>query len=354
MRKLHWILLLVFLPFFAEASHYTSGYISLKYISGTTYQATIVTFVVGNPENSYLCNDTTNANQDTMRLYWGDGNSTLLTRSNGKGDSVCECIKMNTYVAIHTFPGPGNYRLAFDASVRVPGIMNMSNSSFTDMVIFHTFTINPISADTSFPVITNPPICSLGCLSKCYTFNLGAYSPAGDSLSYSLGYCLGSIGYVIPPNASINPVTGTLTWCSPNFPGLYNFSIRITTYHRTIISGDTLQIPVDTEEVELQATIDSACLSGINTIKNPAGYSIYPNPSNGIFTVALNHPELVAGLQTITIYNTFGETIYEGTLKQVQGNCEINLSTQPNGIYLYRILNSDATLFGEGKVIIQK
>jgi hypothetical protein len=32
----------------------------------------------------------------------------------------------------------------------------------------------------------------------------------------------------------------------------------------------------------------------------------------------------------------------------------IDVSSQPNGIYLYRVLTTDKSLVGEGKLIIQK
>jgi len=41
-------------------------------------------------------------------------------------------------------------------------------------------------------------------------------------------------------------------------------------------------------------------------------------------------------------------------LKQVQHDYRIDLSSQPTGIYLYRVSNEDGTLLGEGKVIIQR
>jgi hypothetical protein len=32
----------------------------------------------------------------------------------------------------------------------------------------------------------------------------------------------------------------------------------------------------------------------------------------------------------------------------------IDLSSQPNGIYFYRVLNEDGSLAGEGKIVVQK
>jgi len=95
---------------------------------------------------------------------------------------------------------------------------------------------------------------------------------------------------------------------------------------------------------------------GINTIKKPlTTVSAYPNPSNGIFTVAFSHPELVSGSQTtIDVYNIIGEQVYDGMLKQVQHDNTLDLSNQPSGVYLYRVITQDGNLVGEGKIIVQR
>ena len=81
--------------------------------------------------------------------------------------------------------------------------------------------------------------------------------------------------------------------------------------------------------------------------------NVYPNPNNGIFTLSC-HAELVSASQTIEVYNILGEKIYNATLKQVQGDNSINISNQPNGVYLYRVIANSGELIGEGKLVIQK
>lgn len=81
--------------------------------------------------------------------------------------------------------------------------------------------------------------------------------------------------------------------------------------------------------------------------------NIYPNPSNGIFTVSCR-AEHVSISQTIDVYNMLGEKVYNAPLNQVQGDNIINISNQPNGIYLYRVITENGNLIREGKLIIQK
>ena len=346
MRKILWLSVLIFLPFISEARNQVSGYISLKSLGGNTYQATIVDYTLG-----LLCSVPT---ADTMRIWWGDGSSTLLNRSNGNGDSVCNCHVVNFFTGTHKYPGLGNYTLSFVVPDRNANIQNISNSYNQEMIIFNTLSITPYATtDSILPVITNPPVCTHGCLSQCYNFNLGAYSPAGDSLSYSLGSCLGDTStYFIPSGVSVNPVTGELSWCNPDSLGLWNFSIRITTYNKVVISGHPTQIPVDTEEVELQVTIDSTCVTGSKEIINSAGeYTIYPNPSNGKFTLeALG----VSSQSVVEIYNVLGERVYIQTIKIGKEDTPVNLVDKPSGLYLYRVLTETGYIVSEGKFIIQK
>ncbi len=76
--------------------------------------------------------------------------------------------------------------------------------------------------------------------------------------------------------------------------------------------------------------------------------SVYPNPSHGSFTVALqNAPEN----SHVTVFNVLGENIY--TAKLTSDKTEVNLTNQSAGIYLYRILDENGKVLSTGKLIIQ-
>jgi len=56
-------------------------------------------------------------------------------------------------------------------------------------------------------------------------------------------------------------------------------------------------------------------------------------------------------------YNVLGEQVLTETLQPQTPKGALNtidLSDQPNGIYLYRVTTQDGNLLGQGKVIIQK
>jgi len=83
--------------------------------------------------------------------------------------------------------------------------------------------------------------------------------------------------------------------------------------------------------------------------------TLFPNPNNGVFQLKIGHAELVSASQPIIeVYNILGEQVLNETLKQVQGDNAINLTSQPSGIYLYRVLKESGEPIGQGKIIIQK
>lgn len=96
-------------------------------------------------------------------------------------------------------------------------------------------------------------------------------------------------------------------------------------------------------------------ITGINQV-NPVltNFKIYPNPSDGIFTITSNSLQPMSGLQKIEIFNVLGEQVLTEPLCSAQVDNSINLSAQPDGVYLYRIITENGSLVGEGKLVVQK
>lgn len=76
---------------------------------------------------------------------------------------------------------------------------------------------------------------------------------------------------------------------------------------------------------------------------------VYPNPNNGRFTMLLSNINIVCNVE---VYNVLGKKVYAETLQQSQIN-SINLTGQPNGVYLYRVTTLTGELVGEGKLVKQ-
>ncbi len=79
--------------------------------------------------------------------------------------------------------------------------------------------------------------------------------------------------------------------------------------------------------------------------------SIFPNPTTGIFTI---QSSMVSGQSSVEIYNIMGQKMLTKILRSAKDGKVIDLSNQPNGIYLYRVIKADGSLLGEGKVVLEK
>lgn len=85
----------------------------------------------------------------------------------------------------------------------------------------------------------------------------------------------------------------------------------------------------------------------------PADITLFPNPNNGAFTIQVVSSQWsVDSKMQVEIYNVLGEKVKSEELRAESE--EIDLTTQPNGIYLYRVLNEGGGLIGEGKIVVEK
>lgn len=75
-------------------------------------------------------------------------------------------------------------------------------------------------------------------------------------------------------------------------------------------------------------------LGAINTAQY-AGFSMYPNPSNGIFTVNFNNSH--NNKIRIDIYNMLGEIVFSDSNIEPQPSFEIDLSSIPKGLYFINL-----------------
>ena len=236
--KKYFILLVVFIWFASPvlATHQRAGEITFKYISGLTYEITIVTYSFApSPADRY-----------ELTINWGDKTSSTLQRSNGPagqlgytGEIVGPDIKKNLYTGLHTFPGSATYKITLEDPNRNFGIQNIPNSVDVPLFIETELIINPFVGINSSPQLLLPPI-DQGCVNQPFLHNPGAYDPDGDSLSFRFVTCRGANGENIPgfqlPNQvgtnigstfTMNAVTGEILWQDPKMQGEYNIAFLI-------------------------------------------------------------------------------------------------------------------------------
>ncbi|MFL5764702.1 MAG: T9SS type A sorting domain-containing protein [Bacteroidia bacterium] len=92
-------------------------------------------------------------------------------------------------------------------------------------------------------------------------------------------------------------------------------------------------------------SIDNVNFVGSSTLatgvseKNPVSLSVYPNPSNGIFTADLGNTN---GKSEIQVYNILGKVIYSKEVS-ANGKMSIDLSGEANGSYFMNVKNAAGT-----------
>jgi gliding motility-associated-like protein len=236
MRRLLLILSILISGFSSFATHMRAGEITYKWISGLTYEITIVTY-------------TYNQSQADRPYYdnfkWGDGTISTIYRI----DSVTlpnTQIRKNLYIGQHTYPGPDTYIISLEDANRNDGIVNIPYSVNVPFYVQTILVINPFLGPNNSPNLLNPPIDN-ACKGQPFIHNPAAFDPDGDSLSYRLVICKGEDGLDIPgyfyPQAStyfgINAYTGDLLWDSPMSLGEFNVAFFIEEWRNGVLIGCT-------------------------------------------------------------------------------------------------------------------
>jgi len=88
--------------------------------------------------------------------------------------------------------------------------------------------------------------------------------------------------------------------------------------------------------------------TAVPEVSNKVTINVYPNPSQGVFTFEIPAAQNNSDLR---IYNAIGQEVYSTKVKS--GNCQVNLSNQSRGVYLYRLLNENSSPVSTGKLILQ-
>ncbi len=229
----------VFAPVCVFATHQRAAEITFRHVKDLTYEITLVSYTfTPSPANAY---------RDFLTINWGDGSSTDIPRVTIT--NLANDITYNKYLGEHIFPGASTYTISCEDPNRNGGIINIPNSINTPLYIYAELTISPfLGGYDNSPVLLIPPVDN-GCVNQVFYHNPGAYDADGDSLSYRLVPCRGSLGQVIPgytyPKASksltLNPITGDLIWDSPEQQGEYNIAILIEEWRNGFKIGSVLR-----------------------------------------------------------------------------------------------------------------
>ena len=75
--------------------------------------------------------------------------------------------------------------------------------------------------------------------------------------------------------------------------------------------------------------VDAQTCVGVNSIAATSSINLYPNPTNGLFTIELN------ALTHIVITNSLGQTVFNETVNE--GKQILTLKNQESGLYFVKL-----------------
>ncbi len=264
-----------------SATHNRAGEITYRHLGGYTYEYTVTTY-------TYRYS---NANRSELTVEWGDGTSSIVDLVDPPGHLIIANTDYyhNTYIASHTFPGPGVYEIMMQDPNRNDGVSNIPNSVNTIFSIKTTMLIGSTIGSNNTPVLLNPPI-DKAARGHVFIHNPAAFDPDGDSLSYAITVCTGANGepieaYVLPvatDTLMINEITGDLIWNTPAVVGVYNIAILVEEWRNTLRIGRIARdMQIDVYETDnnppINSVIHDICILAGDSVLIP----IYSSDADG-------------------------------------------------------------------------
>ena len=246
--KRFWIIgFLIFIFTTASATHNRAGEITYVQLSPLTYEITITTF-------TYTLSF---ADRPSLDVEWGDNTTSTAQRDPKLIVILPNYYKKNVYKIVHTYPGPGIYKIVVQDPNRNAGVKNIPNSVNVVFSISTILTVNPSMGLNSTPVLLNPPY-DKAAYGHIFIHNPAAYDPDGDSLSYKLTTCTRDDGkpienYVLPPathSIRVDSISGDLIWDTPADTGIFNVAMEIQEWR----DGKKIGIVVRDMQIEVYNT----------------------------------------------------------------------------------------------------
>lgn len=372
MKNLLTLLSLFLLLNSARATHNRAGEILYKRIApftNTVNGITVQVYTYSITVIKYTDDGLNVANRCIDTVYFGDGSIGLAPRINGASCTNCGSIngtaiacgslivnnptykvKYNVYSITHTYAGTGTYLITSSDPNRNAGVHNIPNSV---NIPFHLESLLIISSSTgsnSSPVLTNAPI-DQATIGVCFYHNVGAVDADGDSLSYEITPCRVGNGQTIPgysyPDAgfngtfTINPLTGLLTWCSPQFLDEYNIAIIVKEWRKNS-SGIPQLIGYVLRDMQVLVKYGVVGVSETTLSKSPF---FYPNPATNLVTVNLGTN--VSGNEQVTLYSSDGRVVLKLANERKNDTVIVDLKNLPTGVYFLQIQTTSGPVSGK-------
>lgn len=199
-----------------------------------------------------------------------------------------------------------------------PGASYVSSTTVRNPKVVYTPGTHSVTLTVSNPNGTDTKV-----LGSSITVTAGTNTPAAPTITQS--------GFVLTSSST----TGN-QWClnGTPIPGATNQNYTAT------VTGNYTVILITNGCVSPASNVVNISIVGIDEIGNPNQLSIYPNPSNGDFTIEFNSDnKSTYGLE---ITNALGELLYQEEIKDFKGEYTklLNVGKGISGIYTLRLINT--------------
>jgi len=254
-------------------------------------------------------------------IYYPDGNLfTLVDLNPGKA----YWVKVDADVS-YTYPGCEVKGGSYSSPLRAVNNTNWNDVNYTPVnhaVVFDANAVASLQAGDMIGAFTSNGWCA-GLVE--FTENNFGFNLFGDDMTTDM-----ADGFVENENLSyrlFRPATDeefdievTYSFDVPNADGLF------------AINGVSIVTDLKLSPTSIGANL----LNGLN---------IYPNPSSGIFNIALNN---IDENINFVVMNVQGQEVYRGNLLETQ---ELDLSAEPRGVYFIKFMNNG--VLGIEKLVIK-
>ena len=325
----------------AMATHNRAGEITYRQLSALNFEVTVTTF-------TYTLSK---ADRPTLDVEWGDNSITNVARISET--FLPNNYKKNVYVAQHTYPGPGIYRIIVQDPNRNLGVENIPNSVNVVFSISTILIVNSSLGRNSTPVLLNPPY-DKAALGQVFIHNPAAFDPDGDSLSYKLTVCTKEDGnpilnYTLPPASRkfyVDSISGDLVWDAPTAIGIYNVAMEIQEWRGGVKIGVVVRdMQIEVYETDnnppVTSPLPNLCVEVGQTVTlditatDIDGDSLALIATSGIFTFTdcpatftslISSPGLITSRLTwVPCHNSVRHQPYDIIIKAEDFNAELQL-----------------------------
>lgn len=250
-----------------SATHLRGGYIQFKSLDNNNVSFEVTVFLISDKESDVDVGE--------GEISFGDGN--IFNLKEKATDIVITPLNQGSllyaYKTNHTYSAPGKYIISYNEANRNLGVKNMFSSVNTPMHFESEVLIDPFLGMNDSPIGND--IHYLKALTGIKMLYNAVFSDKeGDSLSYHLvvpkqannmevmnyqlpnssdfyssDYSISNEGKNGPPDFSISPFDGNLTWDAPGLTGEYSIALKIKEWRK--VNNEIFNISSTTYDVQI-------------------------------------------------------------------------------------------------------